>query len=378
MKPRAFVSSVMEGYGDYRNAAREAVIACDGEPVLIEDFPALDSSPRSACLDGVMSSDVLITVIGHRGGWTTPSGKLAVEEEYEEARKRGKRNLVFVHEGPRDADAQRLADRLSDYVDGQLRPTFSTPADLKRAIEAALPDKFRTIRMEPIDVSDIEGFFAKPHVIYDHPTLRVVVMPERKDQLIDPVGLDEPELLDAIYAAGHSARVRLLSYERRKTAKVGIKELVVEQVDDGNWREGREEVRLEIRTDGTIIVDANATGRRPDRTLGMATMRVVDNEVADLLTSALRFSGSFLDSQDRFKRFDRFFFNASLANLGYSSFGPALAPGTNRMTMGDHGDRVHIAFEPAKLIRREDLSSPDQLVADSVKMFSRRLRSREA
>src|SRR5688572_3090062 len=124
MKPRAFVSSVMEGYGDHRRAAREAVIACDGEPVLVEDFPARDQSPRTACLDGVQSSDVLIMIVAQRGGWRTPSGKLAVEEEFEEARRRGKRIFVFIEDGPRDRDAQQLADQLSNYVDGQLRPTF--------------------------------------------------------------------------------------------------------------------------------------------------------------------------------------------------------------------------------------------------------------
>ncbi|WP_425153832.1 DUF4062 domain-containing protein [Candidatus Palauibacter sp.] len=44
-RPRVFVSSVMEGYGDYREAARLGIQQVGYDPVLAEDFAASTSHP---------------------------------------------------------------------------------------------------------------------------------------------------------------------------------------------------------------------------------------------------------------------------------------------------------------------------------------------
>lgn len=82
--PRVFVSSVVEDFTEFRKAAREAISAAGGEPVLVnEDFPSLAVSSRNACLDAVDSCDFLVSIVGERGGWTAPSGLLVIEEEYQ-------------------------------------------------------------------------------------------------------------------------------------------------------------------------------------------------------------------------------------------------------------------------------------------------------
>jgi hypothetical protein len=96
LKPRVFVSSVMDGFEEYREAARSAIEAAGGEPVLVEDLPSLPVSSRNACLDGVASCDMYLVAIGDRGGWTAPSGKLVVEEEFEEAQRLGQPVVVLV------------------------------------------------------------------------------------------------------------------------------------------------------------------------------------------------------------------------------------------------------------------------------------------
>ncbi len=41
-RPRVFVSSVIEGFAEFRQATREAIAAAGGEPVLVnEDSPSL-------------------------------------------------------------------------------------------------------------------------------------------------------------------------------------------------------------------------------------------------------------------------------------------------------------------------------------------------
>jgi hypothetical protein len=93
------VSSVVEGFGAYREVARTAINAAGGEPILVnEDFSSLHTSSRNACLDAVASSDIFVLLIGARGGWRTPSGRLVVEEELDEARRRRLPSLVFIED----------------------------------------------------------------------------------------------------------------------------------------------------------------------------------------------------------------------------------------------------------------------------------------
>ena len=96
-QPRVFVSSVIEGFAEYRQAARNGIEQAGGEGVLVnEDFPAQASSSRNICLDAIDSCDVFLLVLGARGGWKTPSGRLVVEEEFEHARARKLPVLVFL------------------------------------------------------------------------------------------------------------------------------------------------------------------------------------------------------------------------------------------------------------------------------------------
>ena len=85
--PRVFVSSVIEDFDDYRAAARRGIKRAGCQPVLVnEDFPAAVESSRNVCLDAVDSCDVFLVIVGRRGDWKTPAGKLVVEEEYERAK----------------------------------------------------------------------------------------------------------------------------------------------------------------------------------------------------------------------------------------------------------------------------------------------------
>lgn len=73
-RPRVFVSSLMTGYGAVRDAASRASERAGCDPVRAEDFPAGTVSPRTACLDGVASSDGLALILGARYGELTVAG----------------------------------------------------------------------------------------------------------------------------------------------------------------------------------------------------------------------------------------------------------------------------------------------------------------
>jgi len=145
MALRVFVSSVIEGFEVYREAARKGIVATGGEPVLVnEDFPARDVSPRNACLEAVASCDVYLGILGGRAGFEAPSGRSVVEEEYEEAMRCQLPVFVFIQKTDRERRQQEMVDRLSDFVDGRYRIEFDGPGELEGKVRSALEGMLST------------------------------------------------------------------------------------------------------------------------------------------------------------------------------------------------------------------------------------------
>lgn len=94
---RVFISSVITGYEQFRDAVAAAVRSLGHEVVRAEDFGASPETPQQACLGGLRQADVVVLVIGARYGSVQPSGYSATEEEYREARE-SRPVLVFVEQ----------------------------------------------------------------------------------------------------------------------------------------------------------------------------------------------------------------------------------------------------------------------------------------
>src|SRR5687767_9613806 len=110
MSPKIFISSVMEGFRDFRDGAAQGIEAAGCTALRAEDHASVDRSSRNACLDMVEAADAMVLLIGERGGWVTPSGRTVTEDEYDHAVAAGKTVLVFLQEGvSRDNDSERLA-----------------------------------------------------------------------------------------------------------------------------------------------------------------------------------------------------------------------------------------------------------------------------
>lgn len=137
---RVFVSSVSDGYQQYRAAVRRLVDALGHEPVLIgETSPALPRAPQRACLSAVAACDVMVLLLGATYGTVQHSGRSATHEEWERARDMGKEILVFrerVKPGSKlQADFIR---EVRDYESGLSYKAFSTRADLQEELVRAL------------------------------------------------------------------------------------------------------------------------------------------------------------------------------------------------------------------------------------------------
>jgi hypothetical protein len=147
-----FVSSVIEGYQDCRQAAKDALDylrkthGWDLETIMAEvDFPSMTSSSQASCLQAVTNSDLYVILLGSRYGWVNPkSGLSATHEEYRTAVATGKPILAFVEAVKRESIQQEFVNEVSDYVEGVFRRSFENVDGLRAAVEHSVHHFIRT------------------------------------------------------------------------------------------------------------------------------------------------------------------------------------------------------------------------------------------
>ncbi|MFL5612405.1 MAG: DUF4062 domain-containing protein [Gemmatimonadaceae bacterium] len=374
MKPRVFVSSVVEGFEAFRAAAREGIVSVGGEPVLVnEDFPSLATSSRNACLDAVDSSDMVVSVIGERGGWQTPSGKLVVEEEYERALTRKLPVLVFIQKTTHDVAAAAFIRRITDYIDGAFRRTFGTPRELRDEVERALRPLVReTEKRTPVSTGS-RNHFARPYSVQGMTMLRLVLTPERNEEVIDPVRLNSAEFRKRVYSIAHADGVNLLTYERPKTSSIEGDDLVIVQTEPGGRHGDGEHVRVQLSETGELIIDANVSGRvqRGDRFTGLDGMVVAIEDIETVLRLCFSFAAALYEELDPYKRHQRFQYNVALSGLGYRNL-ERNPQARASYTMNLRNRDVIRAFETARWITRPELREPTSEIQRTVELLVRR------
>lgn len=371
---RVFVSSVIDGFAAHREAARAAIEQAGAEPVLVnEDFPSLAGSSRNTCLDAIDSCDIFLLILGARGGWRAPSGRLVVEEEFEHARAAKLPVLVFLENVARDPDAQLLARNLSDYVDGHFRVKFSGPAELQAQIECSLramvgPDN------GPMDHDPIAAYLLKPHRFADEAALRFGIAPERVEEVFDPLDLTRPDFAERMMELAHHRDVRLFGYRYAKEGPQFSEDwLVIEQPLGNDWSSGRQGVRLAIGEQGLILIDTNLTGRGARRnSFDMASvMTIALEDIEAALDTSFRFVRALYDEKDPYKRHQRFYWNATLSTIGHRSLVRGQVEQRQyAMNMSDRNEPLP-AFTASRLMGRADLAQPMREIERAVLYWQR-------
>lgn len=311
-RPRVFISSLMQGYGDVRNAAAVAIKRADCEPVRAEDFPASNTSPRTACLDGVASSDAVCLILGKRylaeGGALVPSGLSATHEEYNEAVRLRKPLLLFLDyrdNDPTEPAQQEFINEVTGYVTGHWRKTFRNLEDLAALLEAALREA------EPLMASsDTSGGSADrltsafeaelprgDHLVWLHVAWTTL----RKEEVVDPLILTDPGYEQKIYGFAHTGVAPLFSYTQPKAASSNPSRLRIAQGDVDNWRDADEGVVVDIYENGTLSIAMNvANSSRHASGLDdyAASRYITPEQVRSHLERAWGFAAKWWDDQD--------------------------------------------------------------------------------
>ncbi len=360
-KSRVFISSVVEGFGEFRAAARAAVLEAGGDPVLVnEDFPSLTTSSRNACLDAIDSSDIYVGILGTRGGWVAPSRMTVVEEEWRHARARKRPTLFFLQTGARDADAERLASIVSDYVDGTLRRTFTTAEDLRGEMVRALSPLLRSegnVNMPPEEF--LKVFAAGSQFSSTEPSLRVVIAPERREEVVDPVRMASDKFMRQLLEIGHRENINLFNYAVGKGTELKGDQLVIMQQPPAPARSGADTVRLAFSEAGVMIAEMMTTERSKNDGMNFMQAPVVSTERAgELMRQAVAFYAETLRFLDPYRRYQTFYYNVALEHLGHWTLHRNPQPRSSYSLNMRGGNQPVLAYPEPRLISRQDLSDP--------------------
>jgi hypothetical protein len=362
----------MDGFQDRRAAARAAIESVGAEPVMAEDFPAGSTSPRNACLDGVASSDACVFVIGARGGWAAPSGKLVVEEEYEEAIRRNLLVSVYIEETKRDSATDALVSRLSDYVSGHFRATYGGADDLTTVMHAHLEGMLKPLRLPMTDLNEIVERVSRPYELQYQTTARLVVAPERHEEVIDRVTIDQEAFIDNVLAIGHAAPGKLFDFRAAKEhALLGDALVITESADR---RRHSVTTRLEITPEGVTTIDKIVSPDDPSHAFDIAsTFFLVRGDVERSLSTMLSFVGRFFDSVDPFQRHQRFICGVSFAGVGHRSLVDKLEARSSYSMASDVQGAV--VLENPRVIARATFSAPATEATRALTLLQRRIKA---
>lgn len=374
MPPRVFVSSVVRGFGDYREAARRGIEAAGCHPVLVnEDFPALAESPRNACLDAVGTCDAYVGILGPRAGHVAPSGKLVVEEEYEEALRVELPVLFFVQAGvEREPRQQAFVERVSAYVEGRHRITFETVTELEAETERAVRQLELGVNEDPQTaahgVAELLGRALLP--ARQQPTLRAAFVPTRVEEAVDPATLED-RLGRWIMDLGHSEEIGLLSYESSYHPEVSGERVRVLPTGGGGRREPHSYAAVEMAESGRLLIETNVTNVVARGRHGTA-LGIAEEDVEIQLRRTFSFAAALFDRVDRYDRQQALAYNAGLFSLGYQTLLPAAQlEGGGPIGMSNTPEVV--AHSEARVIARRTLRDPESEIARTMTRFRRAL-----
>lgn len=306
---KIFLSSVMDGFADCREAAFSAIRSLDHEVIRAEDFPASSTSSRVACLQGVRDADLVILILGERYGWSdTHSGISPTHEEFREAAAEGK-VIPFVQSGvTREPAQQHFVDEVENYDTGMHRGnTFGSAEELRTEVTRAIARYQLSAATTPVDVSALLDVARRLVPVEDRgfirmtgPLLHLAVAGGPVQTILRPSEIESNPVVEEIVSA-LSARTGYFSYRFRTDTRITGGALIVEQENGAAFR---------IDETGASLISVpieQASGHlRP----------LIEEHVAAAIRRALEFADQMLEKFDRTQKLTRIVLAADIGTSG--------------------------------------------------------------
>ena len=365
---KVFISSIIGAYEHYRAAAHEAVETLGHQVIRAEDFAATARTPQQACLDGVRASDAVLLLVGEKYGEVQPSGLSATHEEYREAKER-KPVLVFVESGvTREPAQQAFLDEVQAWATGHFRAGFSDSDELKSAVVRALHEHELATSTGPVDETEMVGrakaLLPGRQGTGGSPLLIVAIAAGPHQQVIRPAELEDPSLTRDLQREALFGEHPVLDPSEGTSVSVRGAALTLEQ----------RTASVTVDQAGSICIAQPARQERDSRRTELPA--IIEEQLAEALANAIRFSGWLLDRIDPLRRLTDVVVLAHLASVGYMAWRTRAehAASPHAATMGRGGDETTVMLTPARRHRQALTHDADRIAEDLTTLLRREQR----
>lgn len=349
---KIFISSLISGFGEFREAAKTAVTTLRHEPVMAENFGARPASPQLTCLQGVRSADLVLLILGERyGSVQGDSGVSPTHEEFLEAKDR-KDVLVFVQQGVTPELTQSaFLQEVQAWQGGFFRIGFTTPEELKAAVIQSLHDYELAHATSPLDLPALSTRAVqllpetRRNGYAGTPALHVAIVGGPLQRILRPSELEDPQLANKLHQQALFGTPRLFDATKGMESNLEDDALVLEQ---------ERGARIRIDEQAGLLL------RLPlekDRQRGHGLQSIIEETVLERLNAALAFSSWSLQTIDASQRLTHVAVAASIEGGGYMAWRTQAeqdaSPNSGGMGLGDRNNVQTQGTWPRAALRLE-------------------------
>lgn len=368
---KIFVSSVMNGFSEFREAAFAAIRSLDHDVVRAEDFPASTTSSRVACLQGVREADLVVLIMGERYGWSDTHSSLSpTHEEFREAVVDGK-VIPFVQTGVTCEPAQKaFVEEVENYDTGMHRGrNFARPDDLRTEVTRALARHQLLAATAPVDVTTMVDVARRliPNeergfVRMTGPLLHIAIAGGPTQMLIRPSEIEDQALVDSI-VGDLSAASGYFSYRRRTEPRLESGALFIEQENGAIFR---------IDEAGAMLLSV------PIEQASGHLKPLIEENVSGAIAKALTVADRMLEKFDRTQKLTRIVIAADIGTSGVFGWRTAREQAASPDSMQIAVDRSAsgpVMLNPPDRTRMALRAEHTRLIDDLLALLRRRYRS---
>jgi hypothetical protein len=361
---KVFISSVVSGMEEYRDAAAKAARTLKHEVLRSEDFGASPTTPQRVCLAGVREADVVLLLIGPRYGMLQASGLSPTHEEFRDAQERGP-ILVFVQKGvDREEPQEAFLNEVQSWSSGLYTASFTTAEDLRDPVTTALHELEMARRAGPVDPTEMfsraKGILERDRSGFGHATLRLVVVGGPAQQVLRPAELERPDLAREINQQALFGPGAIFETESGTKQEISGDQLAL--------RQQRRSLTLDQL--GTVSIRLPAEEDVDQSHLPV----LVEEFIGEQVEAALNFAGWVLDHIDSTHRLQEVAPVLSLSDAGYFGWKTRAenrrTPNSVSMGIGTR-DSVIVHLRPITR-RREALRKDAKRLAEDLTVLLRR------
>lgn len=367
---KVFLSSLISGFEELRDAAAEGAMTLGHAVVRAEDFGASASSPQSACLGAARESDIVVLVLGERYGFEQPSGLSATHEEFREVRE-SHPILVFIEAGIEPEDRQLAFIReVQSWDSGLYTAEFSDSDSLRKLVVRALHDHELSAGSTTADDEEIErravALIPEPSGGFASPTQLVVAVaggPARA--VLSPSTLDDPELIKYLQAQTITGPNAVLDVGDGTTATAEGAAISLRQTHH----------RFRLFEDGSMVVEQPAMPAR--NAVGTASMlrSIIEEDLRERIETTISLIGTVLNHVDGPQRLSHVSVVAAIggsAHVGWRTKAEAAA-NPNSMSLGMRQGEPNSVVRLSPSVRRRGVLLQDTArIADDITATLRR------